>query len=71
MAGAASDLIPFRGWVRRLSGAQRHDSLVTAAINAGAVRRAYLKGLGNHGTASCRPGRRTIWWSAKRRCPRR
>lgn len=46
VAGAASDLIPFRGWVRRLSGAQRHDSLVTAAINAGAVRRAYLKGLG-------------------------
>lgn len=46
VAGAASDLIPFRGWVRKLSGAERHDSLVSAAIGAGAVRRAYLKGLG-------------------------
>ena len=46
MAGFASDVIPFRGWVRKLSGAERHDSLVTAAITAGGVRRAYLKGLG-------------------------
>ena len=40
MAGFASDVIPFRGWVRKLSGAERHDSLVTAAITAGGVRRA-------------------------------
>ena len=46
VAGAATDAIPFRGWVRKLSGAERHDKLVTAAIAAGAVRRAYLKGLG-------------------------
>ena len=46
VAGAASGLIPFRGWVRKLSGAERHDSLVAAAVGAGAVRRAYLKGLG-------------------------
>ena len=46
MAGAASDVIPFRGWIRRLSGAERHDRLVQQAITAGAVRRAYLKGLG-------------------------
>ena len=46
MAGAASGFIPFRGWVRQLSGAERHDKLVNAAIAAGAVRRAYLKGLG-------------------------
>jgi len=48
--GAAADLassaIPFRGWVRKLSGAERHDRIVQAAITAGAVRRAYLKGLG-------------------------
>src|SRR3954469_6137578 len=25
VAGAASDAIPFRGWVRKLSGAERHD----------------------------------------------
>ena len=49
LSGAASlaqDIVPFRGWVRRLSGAQRHDALVSAAITAGASRRAYLKGLG-------------------------
>jgi hypothetical protein len=45
-ASVAQDIIPFRGWVRRLSGAQRHDALVSAAITAGAARRAYLKGLG-------------------------
>jgi hypothetical protein len=46
MAGAAQDVIPFRAWVRKLSGAERHDRYVQAAITAGAVRRAYLKGLG-------------------------
>jgi|SRR5579859_510671 len=45
-AGAASDVIPFRGWIRKLTGAERHDHLVQSAILAGAVRRAYLKGLG-------------------------
>lgn len=45
-ASVAQDIVPFRGWVRRLSGAQRHDALVSAAITAGASRRAYLKGLG-------------------------
>jgi hypothetical protein len=43
---AATDSIPFHSWVRFLTGAQRHDQLVVAAITAGAVRRAYLKGLG-------------------------
>lgn len=46
VAGVTSDIIPFRGWVRKLSGAERHDRLVQAAITAGGVRRAYLKGLG-------------------------
>jgi hypothetical protein len=46
MASAAQDLIPLRGWVRRLSGAERHDRLVRAAITAGGIRRGYLKGLG-------------------------
>lgn len=48
--GVAGDLaggaIPFRGVVRKLSGAESHDRLVTAAIIAGHARRAYLKGLG-------------------------
>lgn len=42
----AEGLIPYRGWVRKLSGAQRYSKLVTDAIGAGIVRRAYLKGLG-------------------------
>jgi hypothetical protein len=46
VAAATSDVIPFRGWVRKLSGAERHDKLVQQAILAGAIRRAYLKGLG-------------------------
>jgi hypothetical protein len=53
MAGFASDAIPFRGWVRQLSGAEQHDRQVQAAITAGAVRRAYLKGLGE--SRGCNP----------------
>jgi hypothetical protein len=53
VAGVASDAIPFRGWVRKLTGAERHDRFVQAAINAGAVRRAYLKGLGE--AKGCNP----------------
>ncbi len=37
--------IPFLGWVRRLSGAERHSKQVTEAIGAGSMRRAFLKGL--------------------------
>lgn len=42
----ATDIIPFRGWVRRLSGAERHRKDVQDAIRAGAMRRSYLKGVG-------------------------
>ena len=45
-SNAASSIVPFRGWIRKLSGAEQHDRYVQAAITAGAVRRAYLKGLG-------------------------
>ena len=40
----AEDLIPMRGWVRKLSGAERHSKHVSACIAAGSVRRAFLKG---------------------------
>jgi hypothetical protein len=53
MASAASGVIPFRGWVRKLTGAEQHDRYVQAAITAGAVRRAYLKGLGE--SKGCNP----------------
>ena len=52
-ATVAADAIPFRGWIRKLSGAERHDQLVQSAIIAGAVRRAYLKGLGE--AQGCNP----------------
>ena len=44
--GAAEDLVPFRSWVRKLSGAERYSKEVAAAIAAGTIRRAFLKGLG-------------------------
>lgn len=48
--GAAESLLPFAGFVRTLSGAQKHDQLVSEVITAGSVRRGYLKGLGEaHG----------------------
>ena len=41
----AEGVVPFRGWVRKISGAERYSQQVAAAIAAGTVRRAYLKGL--------------------------
>jgi hypothetical protein len=46
LLGAARGLVPYRGVVRVLTGANRRERLVAAAIAAGSVRRAYLKGLG-------------------------
>lgn len=43
--GAVSGAIPFRGWIRKLTGAERHAKNVAAAITAGSVRRAFLKGV--------------------------
>jgi hypothetical protein len=41
----AEGLIPFRSWVRKLTGAERYSKRVAAAIAAGTVRRAFLKGI--------------------------
>ena len=49
----AETLIPFRAWVRKLTGAERASRQVTRAIAAGIVRRAYLKGLGE--ARGCQP----------------
>jgi hypothetical protein len=43
---AAESVVPFRSWVRKLTGAERYSRDVAAAIAAGTVRRAYLKGVG-------------------------
>ena len=42
---AAEGVVPFRSWVRKLSGAERYSKQVAAAIAAGTIRRAFLKGL--------------------------
>jgi hypothetical protein len=49
LQSAAEGVIPFRGWVRKLTGAERYSRDVAAAIAAGTIRRAYLKGLGAAG----------------------
>lgn len=36
--------VPYRNWVRKLSGAEKYSKEVAAAIAAGGVRRAFLKG---------------------------
>jgi hypothetical protein len=41
----AEGVIPFRGWVRKLSGAERYSTRVAAAITAGGIRRGFLKGM--------------------------
>lgn len=41
---AAGSLVPFSGVIRRLSGAEAKQNYAKAAIYAGSVRRAYLKG---------------------------
>ena len=50
-------IVPFRGWIRKLTGAERHSEKVASAIGAGVVRRAYLKGVGqtNHCQAPAAP----------------
>jgi len=45
LQSAAAGVVPFRGWVRKLSGAERYSKQVAAAIAAGTVRRGFLKGI--------------------------
>jgi hypothetical protein len=47
MRGATAGIVPYRSWVRKLSGAERYSKEVSAAIAAGGVRRSYLKGFGH------------------------
>lgn len=53
-------VLPFRGWVRKLSGAERRDKRVAAAINAGKIRRGYLKGAGMR--MNCAPPAAPSWF---------
>lgn len=47
--GTTESLIPYRRWVRKLSGAEKYSQQVAAAIAAGGVRRSFLKGMGQAG----------------------
>lgn len=53
-------VVPFRGWVRKLTGAERHQKQGRAAIQAGGVRRGYLKGLGMN--MNCAPPAAPSWF---------
>jgi hypothetical protein len=61
--GAARSIIPFRGLVRQISGADTHAKLVDKAILAGRVRRAYLKGIGMN--KNCAPPAAPSWFKPK------
>jgi len=39
-------VVPFRSWVRKLSGAEKRSKELNTAVAAGIVRRAFLKGMG-------------------------
>ncbi len=41
----AEGLVPYRSWVRKLSGAEQHEKFVASTVAAGNARRAFLKGL--------------------------
>ncbi|MBI3901861.1 MAG: hypothetical protein HY306_02790 [Nitrosomonadales bacterium] len=43
--GAAESFVPFRSWLRKLTGADRYSKDISLAIASGTIRRAYLKGL--------------------------
>lgn len=47
LRSTSESVIPFRGWVRKLSGAERYSKKVQSAIQAGSLRRAFLKGILN------------------------
>ncbi|WP_332679223.1 membrane lipoprotein lipid attachment site-containing protein [Brevundimonas sp.] len=57
---AATDFIPGRSWVRQLSGAEQHSRHVQSAIEAGRLRRAFLKGTGMQ--RNCAPPAAPAWF---------
>lgn len=61
----ATDFIPARSWIRTLSGADQHSREVQAAIEAGRLRRAFLKGQGMR--FNCAPPAAPRWFQPTRR----
>ena len=58
--GATRSIIPFRGLVRQMTGADAHQKELDTAIQAGKVRRAYLKGVGMN--KNCAPPAAPSWF---------
>jgi hypothetical protein len=54
LRNTAEGVIPMRGWVRKLTGAERHSKAVEAALRAGAARRSFLRGYA--AARACPPG---------------
>lgn len=46
-------VVPFRSWIRKISGAEKRSKELSTAVAAGVVRRAFLKGMGEE--RSCAP----------------
>ena len=57
---AAADFIPYRNWIRALTGAQARSKTVQDSIEAGRLRRAFLKGLGMQ--LNCSPPAAPAWF---------
>jgi len=53
-------LLPFRGWIRKLTGADAAQKKRDAAIQAGRIRRGYLKGVGMR--MNCAPPAAPSWF---------
>ncbi|MDY6923163.1 MAG: hypothetical protein SWI22_04280 [Pseudomonadota bacterium] len=64
----ATDFIPGRSWIRRLSGAEQHSRNVQSAIQAGRMRRAFLKGVGMN--RNCAPPAAPSWFRPRGRAQR-
>ncbi|CAN5127799.1 hypothetical protein BH10PSE2_BH10PSE2_11350 [soil metagenome] len=58
--GAMTDFIPYRNWVRILTGAQARSKTVQDAVEAGRLRRAFLKGQGMR--LNCAPPASPAWF---------
>lgn len=53
MVGDKVNIIPLRGVVRKLTGAEKHSKEVEAAYQAGKLRRAFLKGIMSSAGVNC------------------
>ncbi len=60
---ATRSIIPFRGLVRQMTGAEKHAKEMDTAIQAGKVRRAYLKGVGMN--KNCAPPAAPSWFKPR------